>query len=376
MTTGCAWAMFMRLQPPALQNTSTSSRLRAYGLRLGPSSVPQLPRCRHAEIPLRGLQARTERRNAPPAAALARFVLRRRDVLLGRARSHSALAHARAPRCEPAWPTRVGSARCGSPDPARWRRGRGASPRRRCGSRRTAYPRGTRRDLGYVVRALRGAPGIGRRVPATAPACSTSSTQCIPTSRTGTSRCSGPIRCSSAPVPALLSWNHARALRRRGPARVPRDAEGSEPGVVRALRVRRRRTDRGRRGPADLDDATRTRAPRRRTRLQLRHAEPDHGDARDRAPDRAGADGLHRPGPARVGGLERRRDRDHRDVVGAARRGARRDPQDARSHRQAVRREHRAAVRARREHRRLRRRERRDVRDDVGRRSDEVHASC
>jgi ribosomal protein S18 acetylase RimI-like enzyme len=29
-----------------------------------------------------------------------------------------------------------------------------------------AYPRGTRRDLGYVARAWRGTPGIGRRVPA------------------------------------------------------------------------------------------------------------------------------------------------------------------------------------------------------------------
>ena len=45
----------------------------------------------------------------------------------------------------------------------------------------------------------------------------------------------------------------------------------------------------------------------------------------NRASDRAGADGLHRPGPARVGGLERRRARHHRDVVGPARRGARRD---------------------------------------------------
>ena len=47
--------------------------------------------------------------------------------------------------------------------------------------------------------------------------------------------------------------------------------------------------------------------------------------------------------------------------------------EDAGAHRQAVRGQHRAALRARREHRRLRRRERRVVRDDVGRRSHEVH---
>ena len=50
---------------------------------------------------------------------------------------------------------------------------------------------------------------------------------------------------------------------------------------------------------------------------------------------------------AGLGGVQRRRARHHRDVVGRARRGPRRDPQDARPHRQAVRRQHRPAVRAR-----------------------------
>ena len=42
--------------------------------------------------------------------------------------------------------------------------------------------------------------------------------------------------------------------------------------------------------------------------------------------DRAGADGLDRPRAARLGGVERRRPRHHRDVVGRARRGEGRDP--------------------------------------------------
>ena len=119
----------------------------------------------------------------------------------------------------------------------------------------------------------------------------------------------------------------ARRRRRGGPPRVPRDTEGSEPGLVRPVRFRRGRARRRGPVPADLDDAPRrTRAHAvarhealvRRIRLQLRHAESDHRDARDRVPDRAGADGLHRPGAAGVGGVERRRHRDHRDVVGSS----------------------------------------------------------
>ena len=65
--------------------------------------------------------------------------------------------------------------------------------------------------------------------------------------------------------------------------------------------------------------------------------------------------------------------RDHRDLVGRARRGEGRDPPDARPHRQAVRRQHRPGVRPRSEHRRVRDRPGRQVRDHVGRLADEVH---
>ena len=95
---------------------------------------------------------------------------------------------------------------------------------------------------------------------------------------------------------------------------------------------------------------------------------------RRRLPDRPGADGLHRACPARVGRVQRRRARHHRDVVGAARPGARRDHEDARPDRQAVRGEHRAAVRAGpRGGRRLRRGTRRALRDHVGRRPARAH---
>ena len=76
-------------------------------------------------------------------------------------------------------------------------------------------------------------------------------------------------------------------------------------------------------------------------------------------------------GPARVGGLERRRARHHRDVVGPARRRCATRSQDARPHRQAVRRQHRAALRPRS---RASSTSSLDngvrVRDDVGRRPD------
>ena len=54
-------------------------------------------------------------------------------------------------------------------------------------------------------------------------------------------------------------------------------------------------------------------------------AHPRHRAARRRVPDHPGADGLHRARPARVGGVERGCDGHHRDVVGPARPGPRRD---------------------------------------------------
>ena len=101
------------------------------------------------------------------------------------------------------------------------------------------------------------------------------------------------------------------------------------------------------------------------------HQEPHHRHARRRISHRAGADGLDRARAAGLRRLERRRHGHHRDLVGRPRRRARGGQEDARPHRQAVRREHRPGLRARSRHRRFRRRPGRQVRHHLGRRSAE-----
>ena len=136
---------------------------------------------------------------------------------------------------------------------------------------------------------------------------------------------------------------------------------GSTPGTSCASTTRRI-------SPVSRSDRSWETAPQTPDPKEARRgAHTSQRDARRRDPDRAGTDGLHRAGPARVGGVERGRHGDHRDVVGPARRGAGRDRQDARPHRPAVGGERRAAVRARPLDRRLHRRPRRALRHDLGR---------
>ena len=280
--------------------------------------------------------------------------------------------------CGPAWSTRVRSVRCGWPDRARRdaaRTGRSRPPR--CGSRRRLSARHAR-DLGYVARSVRAHAG-DRPAPAARRATAQPSRRVHPhephwyLAVLGTDPSFQRTGAGTALLEPVLARVDAEGL----PAYLETQKEANLAWYGRFGFDVVERARSGRRARRSGRCARSTPCAReRRIRLQLRHAESDHGDARHRAPDRAGADGLHRPGAARVGGVERGRARHHRDVVGPARRGARRDREDARPHRQAVRRQHRAAVRARPEHRRLRRRERRDVRDDLGRRSDEVHAGC
>ena len=72
--------------------------------------------------------------------------------------------------------------------------------------------------------------------------------------------------------------------------------------------------------------------------------EPSSRPYRRRIPDHPGADGLHRPQPARLGGVQRRRPRHHRDLERRGRCLHGRDRPHARAHRQAVRRQPAAAV--------------------------------